>query len=674
MATICPSCGEDLPASARFCPGCGTTAREVASGVALAETLASSSGPGVGRDAEIVDRDADTVPDPEPHPPLVAVASTDPLIGATVAGRFKVSALLGAGGMGTVYQAEQIAVGRQVVLKFLHPHLFSQSDLIERFHREALAASKLACPNTIVLYDFGEAEGAPGAGQGAQYMAMEFLEGRQLTEEIRARGALPPLRAVAITLQMLASLEEAHDKGIVHRDLKPDNIMLVNRSGTTDFVKVLDFGIAKLMDQPEAQADEPVRSEDDRRRQAELLKTGQSQLTQQGAICGSPGYMSPEQVLGLEVDHRTDLYAVGVILYQMIAGRRPHQGSNVWELMQNTVDVEVESLTRSRPDLALPRPLDRLILDCLQREPDDRPASAGELAVRLRALTSDLARQRQDQERALLELVGIRRRWPRWLTLGALPAVVLALLALVGWLALGTGTGSGDERGVGLAPGDRLFVSAAAPKVPGWVTGYPSTARPAGSGVVRGVSDGHGATAMMRWSRRDAGLRLVRAEVLGRVADVPPRFDPHEDAALYRADLELVAQRARALQTAAQRRDLFGIETYWSKLAVGRPGGAAPGYSYDCFARMKRLSPGVATDLRREFAELRYDRYNFLADETTRAGRCAAARAAAAKVREAIKQLPKKKKQKQRLRFILKLRLKKCLARDAGASPTGDAG
>ena len=383
--------------------------------------------------------------------------------------------------------------------------------------------------------------------------------------------------------------------------------------------------------------------------------------------------MSPEQVLGLEVDHRTDLYAVGVILYQMIAGRRPHQGSSVWELMQNTVDVEVESLTRSRPDLALPRPLDRLILDCLQREPDHRPASAGELAARLRALTSDLARQRQDQERALLELVGIRRRWPRWLTLGALPALVLALLALVGWLVLGPGTGSGDEEGVGLAPGDRLFVSAAAAKVPGWVSGYPSTARPAGSGVVRGVSDGHGATAMMRWSRRDAGLRLVRAEVLGRVADVPPRFDPHKDAALYRADLEQVALRARALQTAAQRGDLFGIETYWSKLAVGQPGGAAPSYSYDCFARMKRLSAGLAADLRREFAELRYDRHSFLADEATRTGRCAAARAAASKVREAIKQLPKKKKQKQRLRFILKLRLKKCLARDAGAAP-GDAG
>jgi tRNA A-37 threonylcarbamoyl transferase component Bud32 len=571
------------------------------------------------------------------------------LEGTVVAGRFKVGARIGAGGMGTVYLAEQTAVNRKVVLKFLHPHLFNKPDLIERFHREALAASKLTCPNTIVLYDFGQ------TGAGMLYMAMEYLEGRPLADLIASAGALPALRAIGITLQILSSLEEAHEKGIVHRDLKPENIMLVNRSGTTDFVKVLDFGIAKLMGEGEIE-----------RRDPEVLRPDQSldRLTRDGAICGSPGYMAPEQVLSEAVDHRADIYAVGVILYEMLSGKRPFQGKNLLDLVDHATEGKIDSLCDTRPDLALPRRLDRLVLSCLHKDPDARPASAAALTAALRQLTPEVARQQQDQERALMELVGIRRRWTRhlrWIApaVAALSAVGLVILLLVG-------RGGGAE-GTSLAPGERVLVAASTPRVPSWVEA--GRGRPVRGG--RGAPDGVRGEARDRASRETA-LKLALAEVLAGLADVPPRFDREQERGRYDADLLRVHQVVQGEGSAPLLR---GISTYWTKVAVGSKQGEAATYRYDAYAHARPLPEELSAALRRLYAELRYDRYSFLTDEAVRRKDCARAAKLSARVEEAIADLDVKKAKRARLRFVLKLRMKCCLGRpvDAGAPASGDA-
>ena len=559
----------------------------------------------------------------------------DTLIGTTVADRFRITSLLGRGGMGTVYLARQTAVGRKVVLKFIHPRYVSKPDLVARFHREALAASKLHCPNTIVLHDFGQ------TGSGQQYMAMEYLEGRTLGQVIKAGGALQPLRAVGITLQILASLQEAHEEDIVHRDLKPDNIMLVDRSGTSDFVKVLDFGIAKLLGDVEPPASaapqamtEPTPQEEpgDQAVSASLS----SELTSQGEIFGSPGYMAPEQVLGKEVDHRADIYAVGVILYQLLCGHRPFEGDNLLQLLHRSVDQDAQSLTASRPELALPRSLDRLILGCLHKDPARRPPSAARLAQKLRALIPEISRQQQLQERALLELAGIRRRWPKKV-LWVLP--ILAGMALAAGIWSSRGPDRGKE-GEALAPGERLFVSAAFSRVPSWVRG-----RAAFFGQVRGVAS------------KDRALNLAVAEVLAGMADVPPRYDAAAEQGHYRWDLQQVLDQAAGLQGDQQK--MLAIQTYWTKYVVGRPRGS-PLYTYDGYAHCLPLPPGLAVHFRRIFASLRYDRYSFLVDEAVRKKQCERARSLSLKVMEAIGHLHKKKEQKERLRFVLQFKLRPC--------------
>jgi len=640
----CPGCHEPLPEGAAFCPHCGRGFDTIPATVpAPRDSVPATLDIGTAETMATPAPAGDTAPE-SPRARAGAAGRkpikepADPLLDTVVAGRFRVRERIGAGGMGTVYLAEQTAVDRAVVLKFLHPHLFRQADLVERFHREALAASKLTCPNTIVLHDFGQTEA------GTLYMAMEYLEGRPLSALIAGAGALPALRAIGVTLQILSSLEEAHDKGIVHRDLKPDNIMLVRRAGTADFVKVLDFGIAKLVGQEEPPPGAP--SDD-----GPIAAESSRPLTRDGAICGSPGYMAPEQVLGGEVDHRADLYAVGVILYEMLSGHRPFQGGNLIELMDFAAEGNVDSLCDSRPDLALPRPLDRLLLRCLDRDPAKRPASATELARALRELTPQIARHQQEQERALMELVGIRRRWTRRSRLLPLLGAVLLAAALALWIVLRP-TGSGH--GVALAPGERLFVSASAARVPPWVAGDVA------SGVRGEIRDQPDST---------RAIDLARAAVLARMADVPPRFDPLRERRQYLADLEALRQQGRTLEDGRGRRFLDSIATFWVRLAVGRRGGE-PAYRYDGYAHASALPPELGHELRRLFAETRYDRYSFLTDEAVRRKRCDRARTLARKVEETIVDMDLKKAKRDRLRFILGLRLKPCPGDTAATGPT----
>ncbi len=221
----------------------------------------------------------------------------DPWIGQVVNGKFRVEALVGQGGMGRVYRAKHLTLDRPVVLKMLHKDFSTDPQVVQRFQREARAASRLNHPNSIAVLDFGEAE------DGTLFMAMEFLAGRDLARVIGDEFPLGDARIVRIGAQMLSALAEAHVQGIVHRDLKPENVMIEPRRGEPDFVKVLDFGIAKITSPG---ANEP-------------------KLTQAGLVCGTPEYMSPEQARGAELDSRTDLYSTGVILYQMATGELPFQ-------------------------------------------------------------------------------------------------------------------------------------------------------------------------------------------------------------------------------------------------------------------------------------------------------------------------------------------------------------
>ncbi|MCA9547049.1 MAG: serine/threonine protein kinase, partial [Myxococcales bacterium] len=218
-------------------------------------------------------------------------AQTDSMIGLAVdGGRYTIVKLIGEGGMGRVFQARQTSMNRMVALKILRRQLAGDSHLLDRFEREAMSVSRLRHPNTITIYDYGKTE------DGFLFMAMELLGGRSLYSMLRDDGALPLPRALHIFEQVCGAVQEAHTLGIVHRDLKPENIQIDQVANDPDYAKVLDFGIAKIV-----HGDQDITGE-------------QKTLTLAGAVFGTPHYMSPEQVHGLKIDHRTDIYSLGVIL------------------------------------------------------------------------------------------------------------------------------------------------------------------------------------------------------------------------------------------------------------------------------------------------------------------------------------------------------------------------
>ncbi|MCB9728912.1 MAG: protein kinase [Deltaproteobacteria bacterium] len=350
----------------------------------------------------------------------------DPLVGTTVAGRFEIIRTLGQGGMGTVYEARQLAMDRRVALKLIHPHVVQSQAGVERFAREMQATARIRHPNTIQVYDYGQTE------EGRLYLAMEFLEGRSLAEVIRDEGPLGFERVVHIGTQVARALHAAHSEGIVHRDLKPDNIMLIDRYGERDQLQVLDFGIAHFLDQ------------------------SHTQLTTDGAIIGTPAYMAPEQAKGVGVDARTDLYALGVVLYEMVTGSAPFRGPTTVSVLVMHVQVP------PRPPSELvevPDALESLILALLAKAPDQRPATAAEVVERLRACAPEAAGTTGPKRPAVEVQASMARQEPPggdgdavssghgvWVVMGLIVGAVLLVAALVGgaaWWAMGGAQGSG---------------------------------------------------------------------------------------------------------------------------------------------------------------------------------------------------------------------------------------
>jgi eukaryotic-like serine/threonine-protein kinase len=278
------------------------------------------------------------------------MAVQDTLIGTLFDGRYRVIRRLGSGGMANVYLAEDTELGRSVAIKVLDEKHAKDEQFVERFRREAKNAASLQHPNIVSIYDRGEAE-------GTYYIAMECIEGRTLKELLVARGPVPVDQAVAYTRQILGAIRFAHRKGIVHRDIKPHNV-LVDADGR---LKVTDFGIARA---------------------------GASQMTEAGSIIGTAQYLSPEQARGAPVDQRSDLYSVGVVLYEMLTGSVPFTGDTPVEIAMKHISAVPEPPSAKRPEV--PEDLDMVVLRALAKDPDERFQTAEEMDAELGRLAAGL--------------------------------------------------------------------------------------------------------------------------------------------------------------------------------------------------------------------------------------------------------------------------------------------
>ncbi len=260
-----------------------------------------------------------------------------------------------------MFKAEQPAMDRMVAIKILHEKLASRQDLVSRFRREARAMSRLSHPNTVRVFLYGQLEETEQL-----YIAMEYLDGVDLAHLTRRDGPTEVRRAAKIMIQVLGALEEAHGVGIVHRDLKPENILLTTQGGIPDFPKVLDFGLAKIKEQ--------------------RMRPGSLVLTREGMIFGTPEFMSPEQARGETLDARSDIYSLGIIFYEMLTAKLPFPRCKPMEYIAHHIKSPPFKITERRPDLDLPAILDPIMGKALEKNRDDRYASAKEFAQALQAL------------------------------------------------------------------------------------------------------------------------------------------------------------------------------------------------------------------------------------------------------------------------------------------------
>ncbi|MFO0748731.1 MAG: protein kinase [Myxococcota bacterium] len=284
--------------------------------------------------------------------------------GTVIDNRYTIKRLLGKGGMGSVYTARQHSMDRDVAIKIMHHRADGNQAAVQRFFWEVRAARRLQSPHTITVFDFGQTE------RGSLYLAMELLKGTTLGHRLSVDGKMPVAWAMRVAVQICRSLEEAHSAGIIHRDLKPENIFLCQRGAHRDFVKVLDFGVAKFLD-----------------------PDGHMPLTQTGTVFGTPRYMSPEQANSERVDPRSDLYSLGILIYEMLTGKVPFAEDNPLEILYKHVHTKPQPLFEAAPWLEVDKRLGALVDSLLAKRKEERPASAtvarGELEAMLQGMPDD---------------------------------------------------------------------------------------------------------------------------------------------------------------------------------------------------------------------------------------------------------------------------------------------
>jgi len=304
--------------------------------------------------AAVAAEPSQTLPTVEPR---TARSTEDNYLGTTIAERYKVLSKLGEGGMGVVYLAEHVFIEKKVAVKILSEDFARKGDLVARFMQEAKAASKIGHENIIDITDFGE------TASGSVFFVMEFLDGHDLAHHIRNDGPMPLSRVRFIMNQVCRALGAAHGKGIIHRDLKPENIYLINREGRPDFVKILDFGIAKVSS----------------------LDEGGARLTRTGMIFGTPEYMSPEQARGDRPDHRVDIYAAGCILYEMLTGDVPFHAETFMGVLTKHMFEAPEAPTVRAPQAGVTPEIEAVVLKALAKDRDQRFQTMKEMAVAIEA-------------------------------------------------------------------------------------------------------------------------------------------------------------------------------------------------------------------------------------------------------------------------------------------------
>jgi eukaryotic-like serine/threonine-protein kinase len=287
----------------------------------------------------------------EDRMPLIddAAAALDPLLGRLLADRYRLVQKIGQGGMGSIYKALQTKMERICAIKLLTALSHDNEAALARFNREAKMASRIDNRHAITIYDYGEAEG------GVPYLAMEFVDGKPLSTVLAEEGYLPVERVVAIINQIAEALTAAHSLGIVHRDLKPDNVMITHKGDTADYVKVLDFGIAKT-----------------------VIEDSNEKLTMDGFVLGTPVYMSPEQLSGEKLDARSDIYSLAIIAYEMLSGRLPFEGENPQAIMIKRITVDPIQLRMVAPEVS--DSVNRVVMDGLARHRESRTPSADAFA------------------------------------------------------------------------------------------------------------------------------------------------------------------------------------------------------------------------------------------------------------------------------------------------------
>ncbi|MEC7519630.1 MAG: serine/threonine-protein kinase [Myxococcota bacterium] len=293
-----------------------------------------------------------------------SAGDSDPLVGKVIHDRFRIIAPIARGGMGAVYKAEQAPLGRLVAIKVLSPKHEEDKDpeFRKRFFLEAATVAKLSHPNTVTVFDYGQSE-------NLYFIVMELLEGVTLKKAMKQAGAMAPTRVVHVMKQICRSLREAHRLGVIHRDMKPGNVMLLEQGDEKDYVKVLDFGLVKDVDAAEEDED----------------------LTQAGVFMGSPKYMSPEQIQGERVDRRSDIYSLGVVMYEMLCGHPPFQRDKQVQILMDHINAPVPPMDVPEGRPPIPPELQQVVLKCLAKKREDRFDDMESLLVALKMVAGELS-------------------------------------------------------------------------------------------------------------------------------------------------------------------------------------------------------------------------------------------------------------------------------------------